>query len=238
MSGTRPRVLLVYYSYTQQTRRVSAAMADILREHGCDVQEASIEFTDRRYVERFSVFPLRRAFFDVLGMLPAQLRRATGEIQIPAAAQRGDYDLICIGSPTWWLTTSMPIRTFLKCDSTRKLLAGKRFATFVVCRRYWRNNLKTMRKVGGKHGGEYVGGVHFTFAGGQIRSMLSLISYLGKGVNDERYLGVRIPPTNLRPDFLGDARTFANELAAQLDREGVPRLSVSCGTARDQRSST
>jgi hypothetical protein len=33
----------------------------------------------------------------------------------------------------------------------------------------------------------------------------------------ERYLGVKIPPTNLRPDFPGQARAFANKLADSLD---------------------
>ena len=29
----------------------------------------------------------------------------------------------------------------------------------------------------------------------------------------ERYLGVKIPPTNLKPDFLAQAQVFANRLA-------------------------
>jgi hypothetical protein len=29
----------------------------------------------------------------------------------------------------------------------------------------------------------------------------------------ERYLGVKIPPTNLKPDFPGQAQVFANRLA-------------------------
>jgi hypothetical protein len=81
----------------------------------------------------------------------------------------------------------------MKSETAARLLDRKRFATFVVCRRYWRNNLKTMKKLGTKQGGEYVNGIHFTFAGRQVRSLLSLLSYLGKGENRERYLGVRIP---------------------------------------------
>ncbi|MGH3418728.1 MAG: hypothetical protein ACRDOD_03905 [Streptosporangiaceae bacterium] len=42
--------------------------------------------------------------------------------------------------------------------------------------------------------------------------MLSLISYFGKGEMRERYLGVKIPPTNLKPDFTGQAQGFANRL--------------------------
>ena len=58
-----------------------------------------------------------------------------------------------------------------------------------------------MRKLGTKQGGEYVDAIHFSYAGSQIRSFLSLVSYFGKGENRERYLGVN-PPSNLRPDYL------------------------------------
>ena len=65
---------------------------------------------------------LRHAYLDVLGMAPAQLRGATGEIRIPDEAREGDYDLICVGSPTWFFRPSVPIRSFLKSESARRCL--------------------------------------------------------------------------------------------------------------------
>jgi hypothetical protein len=127
-------------------------------------------------------------------MLPAQLRAATGKIQIPDEAREGNYDLICIGSPTWLLAPSVPIRSFLKSDVAERLFDGKQFGAFVVCRRYWSINLRSVRRLGAKQGGKYVCGTHFTFAGSQVRSFLSLLSYLGKGENSGRYLGMKIPP--------------------------------------------
>jgi hypothetical protein len=213
----RPRVLLVYYTYTQQALKVVEAMASVLGERGCEVDQTAIEFTDARYQDRFSRFPLRHAFLDVFSMLPAQLRRATGEIRIPDEAKGGDYDLVCIGSPTWWLTTSIPIRSYLKSDAAGPVLDQTRFTAFVVCRRYWSINLRSVKKLGTKRGGEYVDGIHFTFAGGQVRSLLSLLSYFAKGENRERYLGVKIPPSLLKPDYLEQAQAFANELADGFD---------------------
>jgi hypothetical protein len=46
--------------------------------------------------------------------------------------------------------------------------------------------------------------------------MLSLTSYLGSGVYREKYLGVRIPPTNVQPQQLDQAREFAAGLAHRL----------------------
>jgi menaquinone-dependent protoporphyrinogen IX oxidase len=223
---TRPRVLVVYYTYTHQSAKVGAAMAEVLRERGCDVREAEIEFTDARYADRFAQFPLRHAVLDIVGMMPAQLRSATGEIRIPDELSYGEYDLVCIGSPTWWLKMSVPIRSFLKSDEAGRLLDGKRFAAYVVCRRYWGINLRSVKKRGTERGATYVGGAHFSFAGGQIRSLLSLISYFGAGEYRDRYLGVKIPPTNLKPDYADQARAFATGLADRLIPAGDAQLSA------------
>jgi menaquinone-dependent protoporphyrinogen IX oxidase len=225
-AARKPRVLLLYYTFTNQALKVVETMSSVLTERGCEVDRAPIEFTDSHYRDRFSRFPWARPFLTVVTMLPAQLRRATGEIRVPEEAKRGDYDLVVIGSPTWWLTTNMPIRSYLKSDEADALLENTRFTGFVVCRRYWKNNLKTVRRLGSQRGGEYVEGVHFKYPGGQIRSLLSLISYLGSGEYRDRYLGVRIPPTNLQPEHLDAARGFAAKLADGLVDVDKPRESL------------
>jgi hypothetical protein len=88
--------------------------------------------------------------------------------------------------------------------------------TFVVCRRYWRNNLKTVQRLATQHGAECLDTIHFVFAGGEVRSFLSLVSYLGTGENRGRYLGVKIPPSNLQPGYDDAARTFAGRLTDRL----------------------
>jgi hypothetical protein len=85
----------------------------------------------------------------------------------------------------------------VESETAGRGLEGKRFAAAVACRRYWRHNLKTVRRLGTDRGGTFVDGIHFRYQGGQLRSLLSLISYLGSGEYRERYLGVKIPPTNL-----------------------------------------
>ena len=53
----KPRVLLLYYSFTQQTLRVADAMAESFREHGWDAQLCAIEFTDERHKIDFPFRP-------------------------------------------------------------------------------------------------------------------------------------------------------------------------------------
>jgi hypothetical protein len=111
----------------------------------------------------------------------------------------------------------VPIRSFLASPEAGRILSGKRFTAFVVCRRYWSINLRAVKKLGTKRGGTYLDGIHFKFAGGQIRSLMSLLSYFAKGENRERYLRAKIPPSLLKPDYVEQARTFANELADGLE---------------------
>jgi menaquinone-dependent protoporphyrinogen IX oxidase len=221
----KPRVLIVYYTHTQQALRVADAMAEVLRERGCEVTEAGIEFTVPRYLDRFSVFPFRHAVFDIVPLLIPQLRQKTGQIKIPEAAQTGDYDLICFGSPTWFFRTAMPLRSYLESDEAGKILAGKPFAAYVVCRRYWSVNLHEVERRGKARGGTWLDGIRFTYEGGQIRSLLSLLSYFGKGEMRERSLGIKIPPTNLKPDFGEQAKAFANQLADKVTGKDQPAAS-------------
>jgi menaquinone-dependent protoporphyrinogen IX oxidase len=212
----RRRVLLLYYSFSGQARTVLETAGEVFAEQGCEVVPAPIEFTDPRYAQRFSRFPMRRVWPDMLSVLPAQKRGETGEVRTPDAVRDIDYDLICIGSPTWWDTVSMPVRSFLKSDEARNVLSGKPFAVFVVCRQFWLKNLTAVRELAEQQGGRYADEIHFTYPGDTLRSILSLTSYLGSGEYRKKYLGVRIPSTNVQPEQLEQTRKFAAGLADRL----------------------
>jgi len=216
----RPTVLFVYYTYSQQTLRVVEATAGVLRERGCDVTLARIEFTDRTYAPRFAQFPLRRAYADIFGMVLPQYRGVTGEIRIPDQVTTGDYDLVCIASPTWWLHPCMPMRSFIESDVAGKLLAGRRCAAVAVAHRYWRDDLRILKEHLVRRGGQYVDGSHFIAGGGPVDSMLALFSYLSTGETKARYLGMKIPPATLQPSYVEQSRDFGNRLANALGTQG------------------
>jgi hypothetical protein len=214
MNATKPKVLFVYYTYTQQTLKVVEAMSEVMQERGCEVTKAKIDLTDQRYTARFHEFPMPHPFRELVAMIPAEIFRKTGEISVPEEAKEGDYDLVCIGAPTWWLSTDLPMRSYLESDAAGAILKGETaFAPVVVCRRYFGHNLRTVKKLATQRGGKYVDGIHFAYKGGQIKSLLSLLSYLGSGKYNERFLGVKIPRTNIEEGHLEKARKFAGGLA-------------------------
>ena len=150
MNGAaKPRVLIVYYTFTKQSGRVADAIAKELEARGCEVTKAMIEFTDKRWVPKLFAVPDEAPDFSGRRACSlAQLRHKTGEIRIPAEAQAGDYDLVLIASPTWWFQTCMPIRSYLESPAARAILDGKPFATVSISRRYYGINLGQQRKLG------------------------------------------------------------------------------------------
>ena len=218
MNATQPKVLFVYYTYTEQTKKVVDAMSGVMRDRGCEITLAKVDLTDQRYTSRFHEFPMPHPFRELLAMIPAEIFRKTGEISIPDEAKSGDYDLVCIGAPTWWLSTDLPMRSYLESDAAASVLkGGTAYAPVVVCRRYFGHNLRTVKKLANQRGGRFVDGIHFAYKGGQIKSLLSLISYLGSGKYKDRFLGVKIPRTNIEESHLENARKFAGKLA-----DGLP----------------
>jgi hypothetical protein len=213
MTGeTKPRVLIVYFTLTKQVGRVVGAMTKEFEARDCDVTEALIEFTDERWVEKLSQFPMKRPMAQIATVLPAQMRHKTGEIGIPSEAQSGDYDLVLIASPTWWFRTCIPIRSYLESPAAKAVLDGKPFATASISRRYYSINLREQRKLGEKSGGRFIDKTHFVVAGGQVKSMLSWLGYMKHGEAQERVIGLKMPPPNLQPDFEEQAKTFAGGL--------------------------
>ena len=213
MNGdTKPKVLIVYYTLTKQSGRVADAMATALESRGCEVTKALLEFTDERYLPKLSQFPMERPMLQIPVILPAQPRHKTGEIVIPPEAEGGDYDLVLFASPTWWFQTSMPIRSYLESPAAKAVLDGKPFATVSISRRYYSINLRQQRKLGEKNGGTFVDKTHFVVAGGQVKSMLSWLGYMKHGEPQERVMGLKMPPPNLKPDYEEQASTFVDGL--------------------------
>ena len=214
-TDAKPKVLVVYFSLTHQSARVAEAMAEALTARHCDVTTAAIEFTDERWVGKLSQFPMKRPVPQIASILLAQLRHKTGEIRIPPEAQTGDYDLVVLASPTWWFQTSMPIRSYLESPEAKTVMSGKPFACASISRRYYSINLGQMKKLGEKNGGRWIDKTHFVAAGGQVKSMLAWLGYMKHGEPQERVMGLKMYPPNLKPDFEEQARTFIDGLVDQ-----------------------
>ena len=194
---SEPKALLVYFTFSQQTRRVVAVMEEALAEKGYDVTSSAIEFTDPHWSKLFSELPMRRPALRIPTILIAQRRRKTGEIRIPEEAQSGGYNLVVIGSPTWWLTTNMPVRSAKSPRPEPSCTAGRCGVLGLAALLEGEHARRREARRGQRR--QVAGRSHFTADGGQVESMLSWLAYMKSGQPRERILGVKMPKPNLSP---------------------------------------
>lgn len=215
-STARPTVLFIFFSFTGQTRRVALEMAKVFESFGWRVEEAAVVMADERYP---LPFPWRPFWRRLLGWIPPQLLNRRCSITVPPeiAAASVSYDLICVGSPTWWLLPALPISSFLQGESARRLLEGRPFAVFAVARSFWRLNAWRVAMLAQRCGGRHVASRGFVFPGNQLQSFASLACYLRTGDSPSRWWGLPLHPYGLATEGLVAARGFAAHLASNPD---------------------
>lgn len=106
------RILVVYYSRTGTTKRVATEVARAL---GADLEEIH----DRR--DRSGIVGYVRSSLEAVLETGSDIERATRD--------PSDYDLVVLGSPTWFASLSSPTRTFIW--KYRDVLKGVAF--FCTC---------------------------------------------------------------------------------------------------------
>lgn len=105
--------IIIYYSYSGNTRRVANALGACLKEKG-EIEIAELKPKDES--DKF-IIQCRRAFMHEKASLE------------PLNFDLSQYDLICLGTPVWAFGPAPAMNAFLdKCTG----LAGKRLILFVT----------------------------------------------------------------------------------------------------------
>lgn len=135
---SKPRVLLLYYSFSGQTVGVLNRLAAGLKEQGAVVVIEKIRpMAPLR-------FPIGTVFSTIKMMLTTFLRcRVAIEELSPAA--RGNFDLIILAGPTWSYNPSGPVLALLDRDGS--LFKGQTVLPLISCRGYWRMHWIGLRRL-------------------------------------------------------------------------------------------
>jgi hypothetical protein len=142
----KKRVLVVYYSFTQQTRILLRRFCAGLEEQGIDV-----------YCERLEpVNPYEFPFQTDMRLASVMFRtffRGRKEVHPVSDKCFETWDYVVLAGPTWSYFPSGPILDFL--DKYREeILSGKKVIPFISCRSYWRLHHRSLVKIFKKVGAE------------------------------------------------------------------------------------
>jgi hypothetical protein len=125
-----PTVLILYFSFSSQTKNLLQAMATGLEQENTSVTWERITTTQRL---RFPIGSVSKTFW----MMLLTFFRKRFPIAPLSENCFSDFDLIILAGPTWSYSPSGPVLSLFDRDGKR-LFAGREVLPLISCRGYWR----------------------------------------------------------------------------------------------------
>jgi hypothetical protein len=125
------RVLIVYYSFTQQTRVLLKKFVAGLEGEGVDVVLERLEPLDPYD------FPFKTNIKLATAMIRTFFLTRMRVQPVSDTSCSGDWDCVVLAGPTWSYFPSGPILDFLDRYGS-EVCGGKKVIPFISCRSYWR----------------------------------------------------------------------------------------------------
>lgn len=132
------RILIVYYSYTQQTRILLRRFAAGLTSEGVTVTLEPLK-PAAPYEIPF------RTTTRLFGAMVATFFRRRMRISPLTATCYGPWDAVVLAGPTWSYNPSGPMLDFLDRYG-QEVCSGKQVIPFISCRAYWQLHFRVIQK--------------------------------------------------------------------------------------------
>ena len=150
----RQRVLIVFFSFSSQTRNLLHGLSKGLEEYDIQVEWQQLK------TQQALQFPPGSYFATVKMMISTFFRkRLSIEELSPACFQ--PWDLIILAGPTWSYHPSGPVLSLLDRDGER-LVKGQKVLPFISCRGYWRMHQWGLKRLLKRKGASVLRPVVFT----------------------------------------------------------------------------
>ncbi len=140
----KKRVLVVYYSYTQQTKMQVRKFISGLECAGIEVSQERLEPV-RPYA-----FPFKTNLRLLIAMMLAFFQKRM-TIRPVSSDCFHSWDCIVLAGPTWSYYPSGPVLDFLDCYG-KAVCGGSVVIPFISCRSYWRLHYWTLKRRLGRFG--------------------------------------------------------------------------------------
>lgn len=192
------KILVVTYS---QSGQLDEIVANVISDFGTDVQVTYEKIVPVPVFE----FPWNGiSFYDVM---PECVEMILGEIKPVGFNPDGDYDLIILGYPIWFLSPPIPITTFLQSEDAKKVMSGKPVVTVLGTRNMWVMAQEEIKKMISNIGGKLVGNIVLTDTHNNFASVITISYWMSTGKKD-RYLGI-FPKPGVRKEDIEAASRFS-----------------------------
>ncbi len=204
------RVLVVTYSQSGQLNKI---VKNVIHEMSLDKE---IQF-DYETLVPIPEFPFPWPDMSFWDAMPESVRKIPSKLKPLQFDVSTKYDLIIIGYPIWFLSPPIPLTTFLKSDTAKKILAGTPIITIIGARNMWVSAQEDIKKMIIKNGGILKGNIALHDRHQNLLSVVTIIYWLMTGKKD-RYLGI-FPKPGVSDDDIEQATRFGGPIHKALISE-------------------
>ncbi|MDH3231344.1 MAG: hypothetical protein OEN55_16250 [Alphaproteobacteria bacterium] len=174
--GSRGKAAILYFSLTGTGRGGVDSVRDGLESKGYTVDTIQIKPVETGLFR----FPFGSAL-DFVRIGARAVLRVRAKIEPPDLPAAHDYDLIVVGSQTWFVGMSAPIEEVFMDPANHPFFRGRDAAVFVVCRGLWRRSQAMLIRHLEGAGASLVGARAYTHTGREPSRLFSLVAYLAYG---------------------------------------------------------
>jgi hypothetical protein len=125
------KILVVEYSQTGQLSAVLDALLAPLQTAGGDVVVV------REKLQPLPAYPFPWPFWQFMDTFPEAVAGESPTLAPLSAEASGEFDLVILGYPIWFLSPAPALMGFLRSDAGRRLICGKPVVTVTACRNMW-----------------------------------------------------------------------------------------------------
>lgn len=176
-------VLVIYYSQSGQLESIAQNIAKPF----LNSEEIQVTFHEIQLEKPFP-FPWdKTSFFDAFP--ESFLQIPTALKPVPEEILNTKYDLILFHYQVWYLSPSIPINSFLKSDSAKKILNNTPVITISGSRNMWIMAQEKIRVLLQEANAKLVGNVALVDRVGNLISVITIVEWMFSGVK-KKYLGI------------------------------------------------
>ncbi len=176
-------ILVIYYTQSGQLFEIAKNVVKQLETSN----EISVAYHQIKPAKSYN-FPWKKDnFFDAFPesflQIPCELEKPEGEVL------NKTYDLVILAYQVWYLTPSIPINSFLKSDSAKKVLNNTPVITVIGCRNMWIMAQEKVKSLLLETQAKLVGNIALVDRNINHISVITISKWMFSG-KKERYLGI------------------------------------------------
>ena len=134
------KILVVEFSQTGQLSTVLDAILAPLQEAGSEVVVV------REKLQPLPAYPFPWPFWQFMDAFPESVAGESPILAPLSAETTGDFDLVILGYPIWFLSPAPALMGFLHSDAGRRLIRNKPVVTVTACRNMWLMAQETVKQ--------------------------------------------------------------------------------------------